>query len=283
MERAQDVSGGARRDARRGAIGRRRRAREIHDLGEACFSRPGPGPDPNDLEDGSDTTNRDVGIRTGASPSTDGTDANDARDARRASRAMARLFRCSRVIEAATFGCTPCASALVTGDLGRPPPRGKMALVPMRTNEAIASPAPRGHPAGRGGGVAKGPGATPGEEDAGDVAGVMGHVRVRGIHLTPPASPAGAGSKRAHDDEPEDEATMLKKFRTAEALLLTPSPGAKPPANVATRGPAVEGPTRRTRGRPTRRTRTPTPTPTLSRTTWRWTRCPRLRPRGRAA
>ena len=204
-------------------------AREIHDLGEACFSRPGPGPDPNDLEDGSDTTNRDVGIRTGASPSTDGTDANDARDARRASRAMARLFRCSRVIEAATFGCTPCASALVTGDLGRPPPRGKMALVPMRTNEAIASPAPRGHPAGRGGGVAKGPGATPGEEDAGDVAGVMGHVRVRGIHLTPPASPAGAGSKRAHDDEPEDEATMLKKFRTAEALLLTPSPGAKPP------------------------------------------------------
>ena len=113
--------------------------------------------------------------------------------------------------------------------------------------------------------------------------GVMGHVRVRGIHLTPPASPAGAGSKRAHDDEPEDEATMLKKFRTAEALLLTPSPGAKPPANVATRGPAVEGPTRRTRGRPTRRTRTPTPTPTLSRTTWRWTRCPRLRPRGRAA
>ena len=167
-------------------------AREIHDLGEACFSRPGPGPDPNDLEDGSDTTNRDVGIRTGASPSTDGTDANDARDARRASRAMARLFRCSRVIEAATFGCTPCASALVTGDLGRPPPRGKMALVPMRTNEAIASPAPRGHPAGRGGGVAKGPGATPGEEDAGDAAGVMGHVRVRGIHLTPRV-PRGRG------------------------------------------------------------------------------------------
>ena len=101
-----------------------------------------------------------------------------------------------------------------------------MALVPMRTNEAIASPAPRGHPAGRGGGVAKGPGATPGAED---VAAVMGQIRVRGIDLSPPASPGGAGAKRAHDDKPEDEAAMLKTFRTAEALLLTPSPGAKPP------------------------------------------------------
>ena len=212
-------------------------AREIHDLGEACFSRPGPGP--ADPDDGSDTTGRHPdpgGIRTGASPcASPASPAPEAaraaaeaaaRDARLASRAMARLFRCARVIEAATFGCTPCASALVTGDLGRPPPRGTMVLVPMRTNEAIASPAPRGAPAGRDAAVAKGPGATPGAED---VAAVMGQIRVRGIHLSPPASPGGAGSKRAHDDEPEDEAAMLKKFRTAEALLLTPSPGAKPP------------------------------------------------------
>ena len=41
----------------------------------------------------------------------------DAERAVAASRAFARLFRCMRVIESATFGSSSCADAVVTGDL----------------------------------------------------------------------------------------------------------------------------------------------------------------------
>ena len=172
---------------------------------------------------------------------------DDAEDARRACAAMARLFRCMRVVEAATFGSSSCAEACVSGSLA-PGPQSvtkttSLTLVPMRVNDAIASPAPvrvRAKAA---------------EHNARDAAGhehdvdvglteVVGEVRVTGIELSPPDSPCGddavggststkrrkTGSLHSLHDEAEKEeheGLLAKRFRTAEALLLTPSPGAK--------------------------------------------------------
>ena len=54
-----------------------------------------------------------------------------------------------RVVEAATFGSPSCADACVSGSLApapelyAKPPREPLRLVPMRVNDAIASPAPK--------------------------------------------------------------------------------------------------------------------------------------------
>jgi pyruvate/2-oxoglutarate dehydrogenase complex dihydrolipoamide acyltransferase (E2) component len=162
-----------------------------------------------------------------------------------ASRSMARLFRCMRVIEAATFGSQSCADAVVCGDLSPAPPSGvtgMLTLVPMRTNAAIASPAPKSAiatadaaaaTAAVGAAAAAAAVAEPAEaepDDAAALAAVVSQCRVDGIDLSPPAFPSGAGSKRRLKDEDkdeDDEAVVEKKFRTAEALLLTPSPNAK--------------------------------------------------------
>ena len=187
-------------------------AREIHRLGAAVFSR---GPDEAADED-DESIEADGGVDVES-------EEEDSKRAAAASRAFARLFRCLRVIESATFGSSSCAEAVLDGDLSPAPPSvpGSVALVPMRKNPGMLSPAPKSARKSRG------------NEDA-DIADVVGDVRVGGIDMSPPASPrpddGGDKRKRAPNDpaaDDEDEEALLKKFKTAEALLLTPSPGAK--------------------------------------------------------
>jgi len=108
---------------------------------------------------------------------------------------------------------------VVTGDLSPAPPSvpGSVALVPMRKNPGMLSPAPKSARKSA-------------NEDA-EIADVVGKVRVDGIDMSPPGSPGGKdGDKRPRPPkslDDEDEESLLKKFKTAEALLLTPSPGAK--------------------------------------------------------
>jgi len=192
-------------------------AREIHRLGAAVFSR---GPDEADEADEADESME----ADGGNPDVESEEEDSARAAA-ASRAFARLFRCMRVIESATFGSSSCAEAVLDGDLSPAPPSvpGSIALVPMRKNPGMLSPAPKSARKSRG------------NEDA-DIADVVVDVRVGGIDVSPPASPTASlgGDKRkrapndpSSADDDEDEEALLKKFKTAEALLLTPSPGAK--------------------------------------------------------
>ncbi|ACO70229.1 predicted protein [Micromonas commoda] len=207
-------------------------AREIHRLGAAVFSR---GPDEAADED-DESIEADGGVDVES-------EEEDSKRAAAASRAFARLFRCLRVIESATFGSSSCAEAVLDGDLSPAPPSvpGSVALVPMRKNPGMLSPAPKSARKSRG------------NEDA-DIADVVGDVRVGGIDMSPPASPrpddGGDKRKRAPNDpaaDDEDEEALLKKFKTAEALLLTPSPGAKrvrggSAMETQPRGSAVEAP-----------------------------------------
>ena len=172
---------------------------------------------------------------------------DDAEDARRACAAMARLFRCMRVVEAATFGSSSCAEACVSGSLA-PGPQSvtkttSLTLVPMRVNDAIASPAPVRVRAKAAEHNARDAVEHEHDVDVG-LTEVVGEVRVTGIELSPPDSPCGddavggststkrrkTGSLHSLHDETEKEeheGLLAKRFRTAEALLLTPSPGAK--------------------------------------------------------
>ena len=187
-------------------------AREIHRLGAAVFSRC-----PDEADEDDESIEADGGGNVES-------EEEDSKRAAAASRAFARLFRCMRVIESATFGSASCAEAVLDGDLSPAPPSvpGSAALVPMRKNPGLLSPAPKSARKSRG------------NEDA-DIADVVGDVRVDGIDMSPPASPkkddGGDKRKRATNDpagaDDEDEEALLKKFKTAEALLLTPSPGAK--------------------------------------------------------
>ena len=233
-------------------------AREIFEAGARCFSRraSAEGSEDGEARDGDPGADED-----------DASAASQATDAARASRAMARLFRCMRVVEAATFGSPPCADACVSGSLGparecapddRPllgdareaRRRIPLRLVPMRVNDAVASPAPRAKTRGdaettRGAAEAE-------ARDERALADVVRDTRVDGIELSPRASPdrdareggadgdggGSAGAKRRAAEE-EDEAATAKRFRTAEALLLTPSPGSKRSAGA--RAGAVAG------------------------------------------
>jgi len=205
-------------------------AREICHAGARCFSR-------RETHIGEDK-NGDGGVED---------------DSARACRATARLFRCMRVVEAATFGSPSCADACVSGSLApapelyAKPPREPLRLVPMRVNDAIASPAPKSpKPSAVGGaGTMRDTRANASRREAGDeraLADVVRDTRVDGIELSPCASPdreaalksrgadgdggGSTGSKRRAAEE-EDAAATAKRFRTAEALLLTPSPGSK--------------------------------------------------------
>ena len=142
-------------------------AREIHRLGAAVFSR---GPDEAADED-DESIEADGGVDVES-------EEEDSKRAAAASRAFARLFRCLRVIESATFGSSSCAEAVLDGDLSPAPPSvpGSIALVPMRENPGMLSPAPKSARKSRG------------NEDA-DIADVVGDVRVGGIDMSPPASP----------------------------------------------------------------------------------------------
>ena len=205
-------------------------AREICQAGARCFSR-------RETHIGEDK-NGDGGVED---------------DSARACRATARLFRCMRVVEAATFGSPSCADACVSGSLApapelyAKPPREPLRLVPMRVNDAIASPAPKSpKPSAVGGaGTMRDTRANASRREAGDeraLADVVRDTRVDGIELSPCASPdreaalksrgadgdggGSTGAKRRAAEE-EDAAATAKRFRTAEALLLTPSPGSK--------------------------------------------------------
>lgn len=197
-------------------------ARDICELGAGCFSRG--------RTDGDASVEEEEGNDGHGSPEVGG----GATETAAASRAMARLYRCMRVVEAATFGSQACADAVVAGDLSPGPgrPRGghraALALVPMRTNAAIASPAPVGLMAAAAPEVKEQKAMSGDHDEAAVLAEVVNDCRVKEINLSPPASPSGAGSKRRLKDEEkdsEDEAVLEKKFRTVEALLLTPSPG----------------------------------------------------------
>jgi hypothetical protein len=96
----------------------------------------------------------------------------------------------------------------------------------MRVNDAIASPAPVKalHEAARRARLIPDADVAP--------AGATGADRSppRTLESAEPASAAAggsAGTKRHGNDSEEDEAFMAKRFRTAETLLLTPSPGSK--------------------------------------------------------
>ena len=128
----------------------------------------------------------------------------------------------------------------------------------------------------------EGTGRHPGRGGRGGRRGGDGTRQGSGHHLTPPRPPRAGVEARARRRTRGrgDDAEEVQNRRGAPPHAV---PGAKPPRTSRREGRRSRDRRRRTRGRPTRRTRTPTPTPTLSRTTWRWTRCPRLRPRGRAA
>jgi len=226
-------------------------ARVICDAGARCFSNAQIEADPETQSLGASNEDKVPVL---------------ANDSARASRAMARLFRCMRVVEAATFGSPSCADAClfslqnVSGSLAPAPDdvSGRCAdtlrLVPMRVNDAIASPAPQTRIRGGAGDASIPPGGMgvqSRETEAGDeraLADVVRGVRVTGIELSPCASPdrepfasltpgkrdaddvdearVSTGSKR-RTTPAEDDAATAKRFRTAEALLLTPSPGSK--------------------------------------------------------
>ena len=159
-----------------------------------------------------------------------------------------------RVVEAATFGSPSCADACVSGSLApapelyAKPPREPLRLVPMRVNDAIASPAPKSPKPSTVGGAGTMRDTRANADvvrEAGDeraLADVVRDTRVDGIELSPRASPdreaalksrgadgdggGSTGAKRRATEE-EDAAATAKRFRTAEALLLTPSPGSK--------------------------------------------------------
>ena len=219
-------------------------AREICRAGARCFSR-------RETHEGREDKNGD------------GFDGFED-DSARACRATARLFRCMRVVEAATFGSPSCADACVSGSLApapelyaKPPREPRLCLVPMRVNDAIASPAPK-EPGAKTSAVG-GAGTMRdtmrdtnadvvrevGDEQDVLLADVVRDTRVDGIELSPCASPdrtdsaalksrgvelgdggGSTGAKRRAAEE-EDAAATAKRFRTAEALLLTPSPGSK--------------------------------------------------------
>ena len=207
-------------------------AREIVEAGGNCFSRPTVGGPPDEEEVVAPEA-------TTTTPEKDAQLATDQEESKGASRAMARLFRCMRVAEAATFGSSSCAEACVSGSLA-PGPNLKhpgadtilSTLVPMRTNDAIASPAPAPR-------VRQTKKAEDKNNEPDVLQDVVGKVRVTGIELSPAGSSGSeekgsTGTKRRkggesghNDDQEEDEVTLAKRFRTAEALLLTPSPGAK--------------------------------------------------------
>ena len=209
-------------------------AREICQAGARCFSRR----ETHETHIGEDE-NGDGGVED---------------DSTRAGRATARLFRCMRVVEAATFGSPSCADACVSGSLApapelyAKPPREPLRLVPMRVNDAIASPAPKSPKPSTVGGAGTMRDTRANADvvrEAGDeraLADVVRDTRVDGIELSPRASPdreaalksrgadgdggGSTGAKRRATEE-EDAAATAKRFRTAEALLLTPSPGSK--------------------------------------------------------
>ena len=209
-------------------------AREICQAGARCFSRR----ETHETHIGEDE-NGDGGVED---------------DSTRAGRATARLFRCMRVVEAATFGSPSCADACVSGSLApapelyAKPPREPLRLVPMRVNDAIASPAPKSPKPSTVGGAGTMRDTRAKADvvrEAGDeraLADVVRDTRVDGIELSPRASPdreaalksrgadgdggGSTGAKRRATEE-EDAAATAKRFRTAEALLLTPSPGSK--------------------------------------------------------
>ena len=249
-------------------------AREICEAGARCFSRRDAVGDPDAAEDAEAQTRRGNGA-----DEDDASAANAVAESARASRAMARLFRCMRVVEAATFGSPPCADACVSGSLAAPERapevspgralsvRGEggrkpsfFALVPMRVNDAVASPAPRAKTRGGAASAAETVYPYTGAERA--LADVVRDTRVNGIELSPCASPdrkpreareapaprgaaeedggGSAGAKRRATEE-EDEAATAKRFRTAEALLLTPSPGSKRSFAGGARAGAVAG------------------------------------------
>ena len=209
-------------------------AREICQAGARCFSRR----ETHETHIGEDE-NGDGGVED---------------DSTRAGRATARLFRCMRVVEAATFGSPSCADACVSGSLApapelyAKPPREPLRLVPMRVNDAIASPAPKSPKPSTVGGAGTMRDTRANADvvrEAGDeraLADVVRDTRVDGIELSPRASPdreaalksrgadgdggGSTGAKRRATEE-EDAAATAKRFRTAEALLLAPSPGSK--------------------------------------------------------
>ena len=153
-------------------------ARVICDAGARCFSNAQIEADPETQSLGASNEDKVPVL---------------ANDSARASRAMARLFRCMRVVEAATFGSPSCADACVSGSLARAPDdvSGRcvdtLRLVPMRVNDAIASPAPQTRVRGGAGDASIPPGGMgvqSRETEAGDeraLADVVRGVRVTGI------------------------------------------------------------------------------------------------------